>query len=33
MHVTITFNRRYEVWQITDELSELSVISKAHDAY
>ena len=27
------FQLRYEVWQITDELSELSVISKAHDAY
>ena len=27
------FQLRYEVWKITDELSELSVISKAHDAY
>ena len=27
------FQLRWEVWQITDELSELSVISKAHDAY
>ena len=27
------FQLRFEVWKITDELSELSVISKAHDAY